>query len=69
MGLIHVFYLANLHALLFPPGSLIVTKYAKKLFANTVEPLNNGHFGTSNFWHNFTGIERLSSLRGKIVLP
>ena len=36
---------------------------------DTVEPLNNGHFGTSNFWHNFTVIERLSSFRGKIVLP
>ena len=35
----------------------------------TVEPLNNGHFGTSNFWHNFTVIERLSSFRGKIILP
>ena len=44
-------------------------KYNYKLFTNTVEPLNNGHFGTSNFWHNFTVIERLSSLRGKIVLP
>ena len=33
----------------------------------TVEPLNNGHFGTSNFWHNFTVVERLSSFRGNIV--
>ena len=39
------------------------------LSSTTVEPLNNGHFGTSNFWHNFTVIERLSSFRGKIVLP
>ena len=37
--------------------------------SNTVEPLNNRHFGTTNFWHNFTVIERLSSFRGKIVLP
>ena len=41
----------------------------RDLSSNTVEPLNNGHFGTSNFWHNFTVIERLSSFRGKIVLP
>ena len=39
------------------------------IYKYTVEPLNNGHFGTSNFWHNFTVIERLSSFRGKIVLP
>ena len=32
----------------------------------TVEPLNNGDLRISNFWHNFTVIERLS---GKIVLP
>ena len=39
------------------------------VLAYTVEPLNNGHFGTSNFCYNFTVIERLSSFRGKIVLP
>ena len=32
-------------------------------YVYTVEPLNNGHFGTSNFWHNFTVIERLSSFQ------
>ena len=31
-----------------------------------VKPLNSEHFGTS---YNFTVIQRLSSFRGKIVLP
>ena len=35
----------------------------------TVKPLNNGHFGTIQFWYNFTVIQRLSSLRDEIVLP
>ena len=43
--------------------------FVKLLSCDTVEPLNNGHFRTSNFWYNFTVIERLSSFRGKIVLP
>ena len=32
---------------------------------NTVKLLNNAYFGTSQFWHNFTVIQRLSSLGGK----
>ena len=34
-----------------------------------IKSLNNGHFETGNFRHNFTVIKGLSSLRGKIVLP
>ena len=35
----------------------------------TVEPVNNGHFGTSNFWHKFTVIERLCFSKRKVALP
>ena len=33
-----------------------------------VEPLNNRHFRTSNFWDNFTA-RQVWSLKNKIVLP
>jgi len=36
--------------------------------ANTVEPLYNGHFGTSHLWVIFAVIQRFSSFRGKNVL-
>jgi len=36
--------------------------------AATVEPLYNGHFGTSHFWIIFAVIQRFSSFRGKNVL-
>ena len=55
------------------PTPLYICVYNKiiyiYIYIYTLEPLNNRHFGTSNFWHNFTVIDRLSSLRGKIVLP
>jgi len=35
---------------------------------HTVEPLYNGHFGTSHFWVIFAVISRFSSFRGKNVL-
>ena len=40
-----------------------------KMIACTVEPLNNGHFGTKCFWPNFIATLRLSSLRGTIESP
>ena len=48
-----------------------ITRSLQEIFKipNRVEPLNNEHFGTSQFWCNSPVIERLSSLRGKIVLP
>ena len=44
----------------------VPTEFEDILF--TVEPLNNVHLGTRYFWHNFTVIQRLSSLRGKIII-
>ena len=44
----------------------IITTIPQQLHSYTMKLLSNGHFGTS---HNFTVIKRLSSLRGKIVLP
>ena len=35
----------------------------------TVKPLNNRLLGTNYFWPDFNIMQRLSSLRGKIVLP
>ena len=46
---------------------LLLDKFLSLNNLYTVEPLNNEHYGTNNFWHDFAVIEKFCSLGGKIV--
>ena len=49
-------------------GGIVVIIVGCVHSSSTVEPLYNGHFGTSHFWVIFAVTSRFSSFRGKNVL-